>query len=295
MTLKIRTLRTLMLAALLCACAAALPTRATAQVSDTAAASADSLYTIRLTDGSVLYGRIVEETASAVSVLTQAGVTVRLERAQIESITPMAGRVVDGRVWPEDPNQTRLFFGPTGRAVGAGRGYLGVYEVFFPFLTYGVTQNFSISAGTPIIPEVIGKYWYFAPKLTVHQTERTAIAAGVLAVAVEDETAGIVYGAGTFGPSDRAVTAGVGWGFSDGDLHNQAVLMVGGEWRTGRSTKFISENYLIPGADGGEGGILSGGMRFFGERLSADLGAAFLLGDCSGACWLPLVNFVYSF
>ena len=94
---------------------------------------------------------------------------------------------------------------------------------------------------------------------------------------------------------DKAATAGIGWGFSDGDLHNQAVLMLGGELRTGPSTKLISENYLIPGADGGEGAIASGGVRFFGERLSADVGIALLLGDCTGGCWLPLVNFVYSF
>jgi hypothetical protein len=295
MTPRIRTLRPLLLAALLCACAAALPAPAAAQVSDTAAVSADSLYTIRLTDGSVIYGRIVEDAGATLTVATQAGVTIQLRRAQIESITPMGGRVVQGRVWPDDPNQTRLFFGPTGRAVGAGEGYLGVYEILFPFLTFGVTENFSISGGTPIIPEIIGEIWYFAPKLTVYQTESTAVATGVLALAAEGETAGIVYGVGTFGASDRAATVGVGWGFSDGDLHNQAVLMVGGELRTGRSTKFITENYLIPGADGGEGAILSGGIRFFGERLSADLGVVTSPTNCSDGCWFPLVNFVYSF
>ncbi|HEX6373593.1 MAG TPA: hypothetical protein VF006_32000 [Longimicrobium sp.] len=287
-------LRPLLLAVLPLVLAFALPRAAAAQV-DSAAVSRDSLYTIRVTDGSLLYGRIVEDTGAAITVLTQAGVRVRLERQQIVSITPMDARVVQGRVWPRDPNHTRLFFGPTGRAVGAGRGYLGVYEVFFPFLTYGVSNGLSLSVGTPIIPDAIGEFWYFAPKLTVVETETMALATGVLAIAVEDETAGIVYGAGTFGGADRAVTAGVGWGFSDGDLHNQAVLMVGGELRTGPGTKLISENYLIPGADGGEGTLLSGGIRFFGERLSADLGIAIAPTDCTGECWLPLVNFVYSF
>lgn len=276
------------------ALAFAAPGQAAAQP-DTVAAAADRLYTIRLTDGSVLYGRIVEDAGATLSVRTQAGVTVRLERRQVVSITPMEARVVEGRVWPRDPNHTRLFFGPTGRAVGAGRGYLGVYEVFFPFLTYGVSSSFSISAGTPIIPGTAGEFWYFAPKLTLAETEKMAVATGVLAIAVGGETAGIVYGAGTFGDSDRAVTAGVGWGFSDGDLHNQAVLMVGGELRTGPSTKLISENYLIPGFDGEQGAIASGGVRFFGERLSADLGVAVSPTDCDGFCWVPLVNFVYTF
>lgn len=287
-------LRPLLLALLPLALALAAPRSAAAQV-DTAAVAADSLYAIRLTDGSVLYGRVVEDAGAEVTVLTQAGVTVRLQRAQIESITRVDARVVAGQVWPTDPNHTRLFFGPTGRAVGQGRGYFGVYEVFFPFLTMGITQNLSISGGTPIIPGVIGEVWYFAPKLTLVETEKLAIATGVLAGAAEGETAGVVYGVGTFGDSDQAVTAGIGWGFSDGDLSNRAVLMVGGELRTGRSTKLITENYLIPGFDGGEGAIASAGLRFFGERLSADLGVAFALNDCSGGCWLPLVNFVYGF
>ncbi len=287
-------IRRLPLALLALALTFALPRAAAAQV-DTVAARADSLYAIRLTDGSTLYGRIVEDTGATLTVRTQAGVTVRLERRQIESMAPMDARVVHGRVRSGDPNTTRLFFGPTARAVGAGRGYLGVYEVVLPFLTYGITDRISISGGTPIIPEVIGEFWYFAPKITLVETGKTAIAAGVLGIAVEGETAGIVYGVGTFGDTDAALTTGLGFGFSDGDLHNQAVLMLGGERRVGASTKLISENYVIPGFDGEEGAVVSGGIRFFGERLSADLGIAITPTDCSGACWIPLVNFVYSF
>jgi hypothetical protein len=292
MTHRIRRLPPALLALAL---AFALPRAAAAQV-DTVAARADSLYAIRLTDGSTLYGRIVEDAGATLTVLTQAGVTVRLERRQIESMTRVDAQVVQGRVWPRDPNTTRLFFGPTARSVGAGRGYLGVYEVFFPFLTYGITDRLSISGGTPIIPEVIGDVWYFAPKLTLVETEKMAVATGVLALAADGETAGIVYGVGTFGDSDGAVTAGVGWGFSDGDLHNRAVLMAGGELRTGHGTTRVRANHLSPGFDGAEGAILSGGIRFFGERLSADLGVAISPTDCENdLCWFPVVNFVYSF
>ncbi|HEX5872618.1 MAG TPA: hypothetical protein VFY65_19445, partial [Longimicrobium sp.] len=114
MTLRIRPL----LWAVLTLALAFAPPRPAAAQADTVAASADSLYAIRLTDGSVLYGRILEDGGATLTVLTQAGVTVRLERRQIESITRVSARMVEGRVWPRDPNHTRLFFGPTGRAVG---------------------------------------------------------------------------------------------------------------------------------------------------------------------------------
>ncbi|HEY0025822.1 MAG TPA: hypothetical protein VGB24_23235 [Longimicrobium sp.] len=294
MTLSIfRLARPLFALAVALAAAAALPDRAAAQGTDTVAVAQDTLFEVRLTDGSVLYGRIVENTTDRVVLRTQSGAMLTVERAQIASMQPIRGRVIQGRVWREDPNATRLFFGPTGRAVGAGRGYLGVYEVVLPFVTYGVTNQFSISAGTPIIPGAMGEIFYIAPKFTLVETDQMAVAAGVLAGSTGDETAGVVYGVGTFGDRDQAASLGVGFGFSNGDLDGQPVVMAGGELRVGGHTKLITENYFAPGESGVIG---SGGVRFFGERLSADFGIFTNFGaECEGLCFLPLVNFVYSF
>ena len=291
MTPTFRTLRRILALTALLACAH--PSGAAAQDADTTAAARDSLYEVHLTDGSVLYGRVRDEGATVV-VETQAGVAVRLRREQVASIAPLRGRVVRGRVWPADPNPTRLFFAPTARSVGAGHGYLGVYEVFFPFLTFGVTDRFSISGGTPLIPELVGEVFYVAPKLTVVQAERFSAAAGVLYGATEDDGVGVAYGVGTFGDADRALTVGVGWGFTDSEVADDLLAMVGGEWRMSARTKLISESYVVQGE---AGALVSGGIRFFGEHLSADLGIAvpFGMDDCDGACFVPLVNFVYSF
>jgi hypothetical protein len=291
-------LRRLLPAVLPLALAFALPRPAAAQV-DTVAVSTDSLYTIRLTDGSVLYGRVTEQTDDALTVQTQSGATVRLLRGQVVSMTRLAGRVVNGEVWGDDPHATRLFFGPTARAIPRGEGYFGVYELFFPFVSYGVTDRFTISGGTPVFPEVIGKVFYLAPKYEVLRTPRASAAVGVLALfAPEDVTgsAGLLYGVGTFGTPDQALTVGATVPFiaSDGEseIGDQPVFMVGGEARMSRRTKFISENYFMPGESGA---LISGGVRFFGERLSADFGLGAGFGGDDNACCLPLVNFVYSF
>jgi hypothetical protein len=264
------------------------------------AVSADSLYTIRLSDGSVLYGRVAEETADAVTLVTQSGATVRLRRDQIVSIELVRGRVVKGEVWGDDPHATRLFFGPTARAIPKGEGYFGVYELFFPFVSYGVTDRFTISAGTPIVPEVIGEIFYVAPKYEVLRTPTASAAVGVLALFATQEltgSAGLLYGVGTIGGADRALTVGATVPFiaaeGESDVGDQPAFMVGGESRISRRMKFITENYLFP-SEGGYG-LLSGGVRFFGERLSADFGIGAAFGDGGNACCLPLVNFVYSF
>jgi hypothetical protein len=297
MTSRAGILRPLLLAFFLCAGVLALPGHAAAQV-DTIGVAADSLYTIRLTDGSVIYGRIVERTDESVTIETQAGVRVTLRRGQIESMTAMQGRVVNGEVWPQDPHATRLFFGPTARAVPQGQGYLGVYELFFPFVSYGVTDRFTISAGTPIVPEVIGRIFYLAPKFEVVRTPSASAAVGVLALFATQEfdgSAGLLYGVGTVGGSDQALTVGAAVPFYAAEggsgIVNEPVFMVGGESRVGRRTKLITENYLFPQ----DGALISGGIRFFGERLSADFGIGAAVGDGETGCCLPLVNFVYTF
>jgi hypothetical protein len=45
--------------------------------------------------------------------------------------------------------------------------------------------------------------------------------------------------------------------------------MVGGQWRTSRRLSLISENWLS--TQNGVVGVVSYGLRFLGERLSADL------------------------
>lgn len=290
--------RRALLAAALLACALGRPGAAGAQVTE-ASAAADTVYEIRLRDGSLLVGRIVSDQGATLTVQTQAGVTVTLQREQVASITERTGRVVDGRVVPQDPHATRLFFAPTARAVPKGEGYFGVYELFFPFVSYGLTDRFTISAGTPIVPDYIGQIFYIAPKFEVVRAPGGSAAVGVLAVIAPEEeldgSAGLIYGVGTFGSPDGAFTVGATLPFvattDESSLGNDPVFMIGAEARTGMRTKFISENYFVPG----EGALVSGGLRFFGERLSADFGVGLAVGGNETLCCLPLLNFVYSF
>jgi hypothetical protein len=290
--------------------------RANAQVPDRVQqlAPSDTMYEVRLQDGSVLYGRVVSAEAQRIVLTTQAGVRVELDRAQIRSATPARGAVQpDGSVWLEDPNATRLMFGPTGRTLRAGEGYIGAFELFLPFLSYGITDRITLAGGTPIIPGVIGQVVYVAPKVAVVRSDRVNLSTGVLAffdlgLDSDEGVNGLLYGAGSWGSVDNSVSAGVGWGFTGSDVENRPAFMLGGEARIGRRSKLITENYLItyrdteydPGGGVNEGtgftGLVGGGVRLFGERLTGDLGVGLMLGeDTDFTCCIPLVNFVYNF
>ena len=68
------------------------------------------------------------------------------------------------------------------------------------------------------------------------------------------------------------------------------VVMVGGERQVRRNLKVMTENYVWKGGNG----LLSAGVRFFGERLSADLAVGFPVGADEFFAF-PIVNFVYQF
>jgi hypothetical protein len=273
------------------------------------------LMELRLQDGSVFYGTVERETPERVVLRTIAGATVEVDRARIASIEPARGVVVAGEFIPADPNATRLLFSPTARSLEQGQGYLGVYEFVLPFVQVGVTDRFSIGVGTPLIffgDEDVRPVW-LTPKYQFYRSDRVQAAAGLMHFHVlgDDTKAGLAYAVATIGTHDSAWTVGTGWAYSryyeemydcnipmpggsceptrEGQTEGSPVVLIGAEHRLGRRAKVITENY---GFDGG--GIVSAGVRFLGDRLSADLGLAVPIG-ADGFIALPVVNFVWTF
>lgn len=248
------------------------------------------MHELVLKDGSRLFGRIERENDQEVVFRTQSGATITTSRTEIVSLRLVKGRLERGEFVRADVHRSRLFFAPTGRSLEKGQVSVGVFEFIAPFVQVGVTDNFSIGGGTPLIfgIEDFDRPFWITPKYRVLNTGKVQAAVGVLHVfdTSEGDSAGIAYGVGTFGSSDNAITVGGGVAYS-GDSRG-GIAMIGGERRVHRNMKLITENYIWQ--DGG--GILSGGIRFMGERLSADLALAKPINE---GYVFPVVNFVYVF
>jgi hypothetical protein len=246
-----------------------------------------------LRDGTRAYGRVESVDSGVVTFITTAGAAIQVRAAEIVSIRPVSGRVVAGEFRRADPNPTRLFFGPTGRSLKRGTGYLGVYEVLLPFVQVGVTDRISLGAGTPLLfGDGSAHPFWITPKIQVYGTESVQASVGVMHFFnVGDGNFGIAYVVGTRGTADSAVTGGVGYAYdrSYNTQNGAPVVMIGGEHRVTRGLKILTENYIFNG-----GGILTGGVRWLGERFSADL-ALVVPTDGGSAVAFPLVNVVYSF
>jgi hypothetical protein len=250
-------------------------------------------YELVLRDGSRIYGTIEKNTPEELVIRTGSGVLVTAQRVQVVSLKPVRGRVVGGEFQRTDPTATRLFFAPTARGLKKGEAYLGVYEVFVPSLQVGVTNRISIGGGTPLLffgDDDWDRPFWVTPKVQLFDNGRVQVAAGVFhAFVIGDDGGGIGYGVATAGSDTTSLTAGAGVAY-DVDGGRSFLVMLGGDRQIARNIKLITENYVWKGGDG----ILSAGLRFFGEQLSADVGLAIPIGADEFFAF-PVVNFVYSF
>jgi hypothetical protein len=254
--------------------------------------AADALQELVLKDGTRAYGRVEQVDGDRVSFRTTAGAVIAVERAQIVSVRNADGRIINGEFRPADPNPTRLFFAPTGRSLRRGETYLGVYEIVLPFVQVGITDRISIGGGTPLVFGFDGEHpFWITPKVQILNLPKTQLAGGIMHfMNVGDGSFGIAYGVVTQGSADSAVTLGAGYAYERyGENDGAGVAMLGGEHRVSRGVKVITENYVWSG-----GGIATAGVRWMGERLSADLALAVPLGAGEVVAF-PIVNFVYSF
>jgi hypothetical protein len=251
-----------------------------------------------LSDGSEMIGRIVSVGDTHVEFESAIGRTSIPKGAILEVKEERGGKVVAGRYYFPNPNATRLVFAPTGRMLKRGEGYFSDYWVFFPGFAAGLTDRFSIGGGMSVIPGVglEDQLLYFTPKLGLVQSETFNAAVGALAISVPDvfddgdrPTAGLLYGVSTWGGLDNSFTAGLGYGFANGELASNPTLMLGGEARVSPRSSLVTENYYLPGGNM----ILSGGIRFMGRGLAIDFALAAGAGEDGGCCF-PFLGFVYN-
>jgi hypothetical protein len=251
-----------------------------------------------LKDGSELVGTVEAEEPDTVRFRTAGGLLLSMPRSQIRSIALLPGKFEGGKYLRPDPNYTRLLFAPTARPLKNGQGYFSAYEVFFPFLAVGVGDVLTLAGGMSLMPGSTTQMVYLAPKVTAVNTGDFSLAGGVLYITLtssnEDfDGAGIAYSVATYGTGEAAVTGGLGWGFFGDDFANDPILMLGGELRLSNSVKLVSENWFPPGS---EAYPLSLGVRFFGDRLAADIALIYPAGaDMEGFPFMPWLGFAYNF
>jgi hypothetical protein len=220
--------------------------------------------------------------------------------AQSPASAPAPADTVQRRA---DANATRLFFAPTGRTLDKHRGYIADYEVFFPMIAYGLTDRISVAAGMSIIPTlgITDQVVYFSPKVGIVRSQKFNAAVGLLIIhpanlncGNEDGcNVGIAYGAGTWGSPDASVTAGLGFGFVNGEFSSDPFIVLGADKRVSRKIALVTENWIVPAID--NQALISAGVRFLGESLTVDFALATPIGNDSDVTLIPYIDFAFHF
>lgn len=187
-----------------------------------------------------------------------------------------SGRIPDG-------NLSRLFVSPTARSLPEDKGYINLAEIILPNFGYGITDEFMIRGGfTPFT--ISGRVLYFGlAALQVAEYGDLTLSGGIILTDFTGasrnwESAVYGYGAASYGNDIAAIHAGFGGGYSGSKESSSAVFMIGGEWRIARTTKIISENWIV--SETGSGAF-SLGLRIFGRSVAGELGGIIITAEHS--------------
>jgi hypothetical protein len=257
---------------------------------------------LTFSDGTTSMGRITSVDSATIGFRTSFGeMTVAI--GKIEEIRTVAVTgIKEGKYWFPNPNATRLFFAPTAHMLKQGKGYLSDIYVFFPSVTFGITDQITMGGGMSLFPGagMDKQLFFFTPKAGFSPSPDLHLAAGALIISVptfDDDgsgavSAGIVYGVGTYGTVDNSFTAGLGYGYADKEMADKPMVMLGGEYRLSRRVAFVSENWIFPGLDQP---VVSAGLRFFGEGMCFDLAMVTVIGGEMDSFVIPYADFVINF
>jgi len=203
-----------------------------------------------------------------------------------------------------DPNYSRLLFAPTGRPLKKGDGYFSDYELMFPGIAVGLTDNLSIAGGVSVIPglRLDEQVLYVSPRIGWNLSDKAAVSAGVLYAAVPEDDGtddlAVAFAVGTFGGRRRSLSVGLGLAdayLPDG-FNPSPIVMVGGTTTLSRHLALVSENWFALGKDFDLADQPFGlGVRFFGDRLSADVGLVFVPEYVADGVFLPWASISYHF
>lgn len=253
---------------------------------------------VELNDGTILKGELLSESETEIEIkLKDIGVLI-LKKENIKQIIPL---VESGKAqksyWFENPHATRLLFAPTAIPLKKGEGYYQNIYIIANMFNYGVMDNLSIGGGFDFITMFSAQDgWNPLINLNIKSgfqvSENLHAGVGALYVGMLDEfSAGIIYGLGTYGSYNTNATLGLGWGFVDGTFQEKPFIMIGGMARVSEKLWLVSENWIVPTPEYYL--VISYGVRFAAKRIAVDL--AFINSkDIVGEIFIgiPFVDFV---
>lgn len=259
-------------------------------------AQQSNTYRVVTTDGSTFIGVLISETNDSITIRNESAGDITISRDSIREMKLLnEDNMHEDGYWHDNPQSTRYLFAPNALGIKKGEGYYQNTWILFNNVNYGITNNFSLGAGTVpvfLFGSSVTPFWIM-PKLSIPvANDLVHLSAGALiggVIGEEGGSGGLLYGTGTVGNTDKNATIGLGYAYGGGEISSTPVVNISGMYRTGQSIYLVSENYFVPNT--GAGGLVSFGVRWAPENFAVDF--ALLrpleeLGSFVGIPWLGL-------
>lgn len=262
-----------------------------------AVADTTHFYRVETLDGNTFVGSISAEDNSSITIATEKLGPIRILKSDIRTQTLLTNvQQKNGQYWLPNPQSTRYFWAPNGYGLAEGESYYQNIWILYNQFTWGLTNHFSLSAGTMPLFLFAGAptpVWV-VPKFSIPVTaDKFNIGAGAFLGTVLGEDVGafgLLFGTFTFGSKDRNVSLGLAQGFSTNGFADIPVFNFSTLNRIGPKGYFITENYLIV-ADGEVGVLFSVGGRSIIRNIGLDYSLGIpIIPDMGSFVALPLLG-----
>lgn len=255
---------------------------------------------VHLNDGTVLPGRLVDQTDSLVVLDHETLGRIEIPRDAIDRLEVVSADARSG--WKSDPSANSILFTPTPATLPGGTGYFRSIELLILNFGYAPTDNFNVAVGTvfPISSEFVGLMG--GAKLRLLDRERFPVGLAVSAnyTYLEDFADDALFsfsGIAGIGDSRRSLNASIGGVFRG--KASETVIGLGGDLQVSARTKLVAEFGTVTGILFDEDdfdGIMNVGFRFFGDTMSFTLTGFRPVGSDGGGLFLfPLGVFSIKF
>ncbi|MHC1738927.1 MAG: hypothetical protein AB9882_13055 [Ignavibacteriaceae bacterium] len=251
-------------------------------------------YKFTLVDDSEIIGKVDSLSLESFRIITPSGLTILIPKSQIKQMDEIERELSMRKIFQPDPNDTHLFLAPTARSLPAGKVSFSVYELFFPVISVGITDYFMLSGGFSLFPvlSIDEQVKYLSAKISPLTDSKFQISFGsTYFMTWEQNDFAVGFGTATYSSGRFGLTAGLGFGYSDSEIMETPVLILGAEVRISDNAKLITENWFWSGEDVS---FLSLGIRFFNKKIAGDIGVLLPTSEFSGS-FIPWIGFSYNF
>lgn len=252
-------------------------------------ASAKKMVFVRLKDGTTLRGQLLSTQDKQVRLRTDNFGELTLDMAKVAEISEADGYTRNGQFWFRNPFYTNYFASPTALTLRKGEAQFQNSYIFINTVSVGITDHFTLGGGGILLPGLNASTILLTPKVSFNRNRATKFGLGTLSAVsfirrdrysstagrqeyTDTQLTGLLYGSVTFGNEERNGTISAGWAYGNGDITRTPIFSGSYFVRFARKAAFITENWLIPSDNDFVGGILSAGVRLFGDRIGGDLG-----------------------